>query len=166
MIALDASTLILLAKAELLDSFLDSFGKAIIPIEVERESCREKSSLDALLIERAIREKRITVKPVKNRRVFEKIRSDFGLGKGEAAAIALALSENARLVAVDDKSGINACKLLELPFTTAINILVRMREKGLIEKRAALAKLETLERNGRYGGSLISAVKLRLEGNK
>lgn len=44
--------------------------------------------------------------------------------------MALAFSEKAALVAIDDRQGINACKLLRISFTTAINILICMREKG------------------------------------
>ncbi len=51
---------------------------------------------------------------------------------------------------IDDKNGINSCKLLGLGFTTALAILVRSREKGLIGRNDALAKLAALARNGRY----------------
>jgi predicted nucleic acid-binding protein len=165
MLIFDASTLILLAKSELLQTFFDSFaGEILIPKEVERECCGARKSLDALLIEKAINEKRITVKSLKERQLCRKIRADFGLGGGEAEAIALALSTKAQLVGIDDKNGINACKLLRLPFSTAINILIRMREKGLIEKEAALMKLAALERYGRYKSSIIADARSRLEG--
>ena len=61
MLIFDASTLILLAKTELLDEFLDSFaGEVLIPTQVEGECCGAKKSLDALVMEKAINEKRIT----------------------------------------------------------------------------------------------------------
>ena len=165
MLIFDASTLIQLAKTELLEKFLNSFvGEVLIPAEVERECCGAKKSLDALFIEKAISEKRIIVKALKEKQLCRKIRGDFGLGSGEAEAIALAFSAKAQLVAIDDKNGINACKLLKLPFATAINILIRMRERGLIEKEAALIKLEALERYGRYKGSIIADARTRLEG--
>ncbi len=167
MIVADASTLILLAKTELLDSFLESIGhKVLIPPEVELECCGAKRSLDALLIEKAVHEKRITVRRFRESRLYEKIRADFMLGKGEAEAIVLGLSSKAKLVCIDDRNGINACKLLKLPFTTAINILVRMRERKLIQKKAALTKLETLERYGRYAQSIVADARVRLEGRK
>lgn len=165
MLIFDASTLILVAKTELLEKFLDSFaGEVLVPAEVERECCGARKSLDALLIEKAINEKRIIVKTLKEKQLCRKIRGDFGLGSGEAEAIALAFSAKAKLVAIDDKNGINACKLLKLPFATAINILLRMREGGLIEKEAALIKLEALERYGRYKSSLVADARSRLEG--
>jgi len=42
------------------------------------------------------------------------------------------VSEKA-LLGVDDKNGINACKVLGLAFTTAIGILIRSREKGVVD---------------------------------
>ncbi len=160
----DASTLILLAKTELLATFLDSFGREVlITKEVERECCRAKKSPDALLIEKAINDKRIVVKALKAKQLCRKIRSDFGLGGGEAETIAMAFSSRSELVAIDDKNGINACKLLKLPFSTAINILLRMREKGLIQKEVALSKLEALERFGRYKSEFIADARSRLE---
>ena len=54
MIVFDSSTLILLAKKELLDMFLHNFnGVVAIPKEVTKESCTKKT-LDALLIEERI----------------------------------------------------------------------------------------------------------------
>jgi len=44
------------------------------------------------------------------------------LGKGEAEAISLALDEKAQIVGIDDKNGIDACKVLGIAFTTAVGI--------------------------------------------
>src|SRR5207302_580927 len=70
-----------------------------------------------------------------------KVQGDFGLGKGEAEAIVLALAEKAAVLGIDDKNGINACKLLGVAFTTAIGILMRMCEKKLLTASEALDKL-------------------------
>ncbi|MGB6430006.1 MAG: hypothetical protein WBF06_05440 [Candidatus Acidiferrales bacterium] len=166
MIVLDASTLILTAKAELLDLFLAD-GKLgfVIPAEVERECCGSKKTLDGLVIRKALDESRIRVVAVKDRRLVRKLQADFGLGKGEAEAIAVALHERAQLLAVDDKNGINACKVVRIAFTTAIGILIRSREKGLLGPESAMAKLAVLARYGRYKASIIEDAKVRLEAN-
>jgi predicted nucleic acid-binding protein len=166
MIVVDASTLILLAKAELLEKFLEQIAQeVVIPKEVERESCRVKKSFDALIIQRAIREKKIAVKAIKDRNLVAQLQRDFALALGEAEAIALAIARRARLVAIDDKSGINACKLLRVAFTTALAILVRMYEKGLIDRETATAKLGALERYGRYKADIVADARSRLEGD-
>jgi len=164
MFILDASTLILIAKAELLDSFLASIeAEVAIPPQVESECCGVKKRLDALMIQKALDDSRIRVIGVKNRRLVAKLQADFGLGKGESEAIALAHAEGAQILGIDDKNGINACKLLGIAFTTAIGILVRSREKGLIERDAAIAKLATLARHGRYKNSVIEEARVKLE---
>ena len=169
MIVFDASTLILLAKAELLESFLmQSTLAALVPREVAREACEEKSSFDALLIRRLIAdkqpaEKQIAVESLRQRTLFNKLRLDLALGVGEAEAIALAVARSAQLVATDDKRAIDACKLVRMPFTSAIPILVRMYEKGAIDQQSALLKLGILERAGRYRKSIVGAARTRLE---
>jgi predicted nucleic acid-binding protein len=165
MIVLDASTLILITKIEILDLFLSSVGRKVaVPGEVARECCAIKKTLDALMIQKALDESRIKVLAVKNKKLVAKLSSDFSLGKGEAEAIALAVNETAQLVGIDDKSGINACKLLGIQFTTALGILIRSCEKGLIHRSSAQAKLRALAVYGRYQGSIIEYARLKLEG--
>jgi predicted nucleic acid-binding protein len=167
MIVLDASTLILITKVNLLDSFLASVGREVaVPGEVARECCAVKKTLDALMIQKALDESRIKVMSVKNKKLVLKLSLDFGLGKGEAEAIALALKERAQLIGIDDKNGINACKLLGISFTTALGILIRSYEKGLIHSSSALAKLSALAVYGRYQGSIIEDARLKLEARR
>ena len=118
------------------------------------------------MIQKVLDEARIKVKVVKNKKLVAKLQIDFSLGRDEAEAIALALKEKAQLVGIDDKNGINACKLLGLGFTTALAILVRSREKGSINRNDALAKLAALARNGRYKNSIAHDARLKLEAQK
>ena len=165
MIVLDASTAILLAKAELLDQFVEEVHQPVVmPKEVEQECGGHRESLDAHLIAHAIAEKRIKVQVVRQGKHHEKLRRDFQLGRGEAAALALALDAEDAVVATDDRQAINACKLLRLPFTTALAVLVRMREKGLLTAQEAALKLEALARYGRYKDRTIEAARRELEG--
>lgn len=164
MIVFDSSTLILIAKIELLDLFLSEIGMEVaIPRAVEEECCGGKKTLDALMIQKAVDESRIRVRSVKNRKLVLKLKADFSMGRGESEAIALALQEKAGLVGVDDKRGINACKLAGVPFTTAIAILLRSRQRGLIDKDDALVRLSSLARYGRYKSSILEDAKRRLE---
>jgi uncharacterized protein len=164
MIVFDASTLILIAKAELLDLFLANIGASVrIPGEVEKECCSSKKALDAIIIQKALDELRIKTVAVENHRLVAKLQADFTLGKGEAEAIALALNDRAQVLGIDDKNGINACKLLGIPFTTAVGILIRSREKGLLQVSEALEKLASLAKHGRYKDSIIEDARQRLE---
>src|SRR5580693_2570735 len=135
MLIFDSSTLILIAKVELLEVFLKDIGmEIVIPKGVEDECCGGKKTLDALIIRKAVHESRIKVKSVRNRKQVAKLGEDFSMGSGESEAIALALQEKALLVGIDDKNGINACKLVGISFTTAVGILVRSCQKGLIDR--------------------------------
>jgi hypothetical protein len=164
MLVFDASTLILTAKIELLDLFLSDLNMEVaIPRAVEEECCGSNKTFDALVIQKAVDESRITVKSVRNRKLVAKLEEDFSMARGESEAIALALQEKALLVAIDDKRGINACKLSGIPFTTAVGILVRSREKRLIDRNDALARLVTLATHGRYKSSILAEAKRRLE---
>jgi len=164
MLIFDSSTLILIAKIELLDAFLKDIGMEIaIPKAVEDECCGGKKTLDSLIIRKALDESRIKVKSVRNRKLVAKLEEDFSMGRGESEAIALALQEKALLVGIDDRNGMNACKLAGIPFTTAVGILVRSREKGLIGRGDALAKLSVLAKFGWYRNDLLEDARLRLE---
>jgi hypothetical protein len=166
MLVFDSSTLILTAKIELLDAFLNDIGigmEIAIPQAVEHECCGGKRTLDALMIRKALDESRIKVRSVRNRKLVTKFEADFSMGRGESEAIALALQEDALLVGTDDKNGINACKLAGIPFTTAVGILVRSCQKGLIDRGDALAKLSALAKYGWYRNVILEDAKLRLE---
>ena len=117
------------------------------------------------MIERAVREKRLRVPAIKDRKTRRKIAADFSLGKGEAEAIVLALSKKSFL-GIDDRKGINACKLMGIPFTTAVAILVRLREKKMLTKRQTLAALNKLERHGRYKSEIVEDARARLGAGK
>jgi len=167
MVVFDASTLILIAKADLLDLFLTSVNVPVaIPGEVEKECCGSKKALDAIIIQKA-HESRIKVFALRNRRLVAKLQTDFSLGKGEAEAIALALDEKAQeVVGIDDKNGIDACKVVGIGFTTAVGILIRSREKGLLEGSDAIAKLALLAKHGRYKHTIIEDARLKLEAKR
>jgi predicted nucleic acid-binding protein len=67
---------------------------------------------------------------------------------------------------IDDKNGINACKILGIAFTTAVGILIRSREKGLLEEHEALERLASLAKYGRYKDSIIEDARLKLEAKR
>jgi hypothetical protein len=164
MFVFDSSTLILTTKIELLHLFLNDIGMEVaIPKAVEQECCGTSKALDALVIRKALDEGRIKARKVRNGKLVAKLISDFTMGRGEAEAIALALEDKARMVGIDDKIGINACKLLGLPFTTAIGLLVRGRQKGLIGADDARIKLAALARFGRYRKSILDEALGQLE---
>jgi predicted nucleic acid-binding protein len=167
MIIFDSSTLILIARIDLLGPFLANVESPIaIPMAVMKESCGVKKTLDALIIQRALDKSQIQVLAVKHDKLVAKLRGDFNMGRGEAEAIALAVRGKAQLLGIDDKNGINASKLLGIPFTTAMGILVRSREKGILDYGEALAKLKAFAEYGRYKPEIVEDARRRLEQRK
>jgi hypothetical protein len=160
-IVFDASTLILLAKIELLREVTKEV-KIIIPEEVKTE-CFLKESLDAILISTLIKEKKIEVKKVGDREAIRKIRRDFRIEGGEAEVIWLAKKLNYP-IAVDDGLAIKACKVIGLRFLTAIHFLLDFASRERLEFPMAMAKLEKLTTYGRYSRRIIEDATKRLKG--
>ena len=161
MIVFDSSTLILLAKIELLRQIVSRFT-VIITKEVEKESTR-KECFDAKLIARLIKEKNIVVEEVTSKKSKEKLRKDFNIEIGEASALLLAKIKNCPL-ATDDGPTIRACKIMNIKFVTAIHFLIKECESKSLSMDTALIKLEKLKKYGRYNLRIIEDVYKRIEG--
>ena len=147
-IVFDSSTLILLAKKELLDVFLNNFdGIVAIPKVVREESCNKKT-FDALLIEKRIEEEKIKVYEVEKKDLVKKLIEDFNLEDGEAEAIILCIEKGSKILATDDKNAINACKVLkELMELGRLMLAIRRYEEGKFSlgKAAKIARLSLSE---------------------
>jgi predicted nucleic acid-binding protein len=164
MFVFDASMLILIAKVDLLEAFLgDIQMKVAVPPEVVKECCGGRKTLDGLAIQKALDGKRIRLIKAEDTGALARLQADFNMGRGEAEAIVLVLQEKARILGVDDKIGIQACRLLGIRFTTAVAILLRSREKRLIDSADAMERLTALGRFGRYSKAILDDARARLE---
>ena len=161
-IIFDASTLILLAKVDLLREALD-IGTAIVPASVKKEALA-KQAPDAELVKILIRENRIEVHPASGK-ISRKIMGDFHLHRGEAETLALAIALKLPL-AVDDGPAIKACKTLGIPFLTAIHFLVSLAEREVIRRSLALEKIKKLSRYGRYKAQIIESATQLIKGGR
>lgn len=165
MIILDASTIILLAKIGIVETFVSNFpGQVLIPEKVKEEVCI-KGMEETPLIERLIEERKIYVAKVRKTMVMRHLMDDFSIDAGEAEALTLAVNKKDAMIATDDRNAIRASKLLKIGFTTAIAILVRTFEKGLIDKEEALIKLQKLESIARYSRVIIEDAQKNIEGS-
>lgn len=159
--AFDSSTLILLAKVELLREVSEEI-QIIIPERVKAESLSKEGS-DALLIGTLIKEKKIEVKKAGNKEAVNRIQKDFKIESGEAEALWLAITLD-RPLAVDDWPAIKACKILGRSFTTALHFILKLASDGRLDRLMALEKLEKLSRFGRYSGRIMEDAIGRLKG--
>jgi len=161
-IVFDSSTLILLAKSELLGVISEDI-QIIIPKTVRAE-CTRKDTLDAKLISALIGNRKIEVIAA-NKEAVSMLCRDFRIHAGEAEALTIALKKQLPL-AVDDLPTIKACKILNIKFTTAIHFLINIAEDGKIGKEMAIVKLEKLSLYGRYNKRIINDAAKRLKGGK
>ena len=157
----DSSTLILLAKIDLLRESAEDIS-IVIPPKV-KEECHFKESLDALLIKTLVAEGKIKVEKAGNQEAVRKLRADFRIEAGEAQALWLGKRLGVPL-AVDDGPTIKACKVLGVQFVTAIHFLINLRARGKLELPLALAKLDALAVYGRYSRKIIEDAAQRLKG--
>ena len=164
MIVLDASTIILLGKINLLETFGLTFSGRVLISKKVRDEIRIKETEENPLIVKLIEDEKIRVSKVKNGKLIKKLMDDFNIEIGEAETIVLALQEKASMVATDDRHAIRACKILKIDFTTAIAILIRAFEKNLIDKDEALIKLRKLDSVARYRREIVEDARGRIEG--
>lgn len=160
-VVFDASTLILLAKIELLRELAEEI-KIIISEKVKAE-CLAKEGIDAKLIATLIKEKKIEVKKTGNAEIIKKIQRDFRIDAGEAESLLLARKMECPL-AIDDGSTIKACKVLGQQFITAIHFLLNLALNNKLQLPISLAKLEKLSIYGRYSKRIIEDATKRLKG--
>jgi predicted nucleic acid-binding protein len=160
-VSFDSSTLILLAKADLLRLVAEDFG-VLIPRAV-KEECLAIDSFDSRMISTLIGETKIDVLKVARRATVDRLKSDFRLHRGEAEALALAIEKKTSLAA-DDLLAIKACRILDVRFVTAIHFLIALNEKGKITEQMSIAKLDKLSYYGRYNKKILDDARERLKG--
>lgn len=164
----DASTLILLQKIMLLDILVKKF-RFIIPHEVYDEAVikgKKIKSKDAYLIEDKVNKDIINVKKIKDKKGFNRIINEFGLGWGETEAIILYSQEKADILAIDDHRAINVCKIYQIPFMTALTFVVSSYNNKIINKNEAKEMIENLSIYGRYKNEMIYKALSYLGGKK
>ena len=153
MIVADSSTLILLAKLELLDKFIAAYKPCSISPAVYEECTGKRGAFDALLIEKKVKDAMISVEIPKERAVRE-LAGSFNLGEGEAQSLALAI-ERKSPVATDDGKAIRAARIFSLPFVTALSFIVSLAGWGEIQRSEAKEVIRRLEKVGRYRKEII-----------
>jgi len=162
MIVFDSSALILLTKTGILDKTLQvAKSSIIIPAAVYEESTKKEELFDAQIIKQRVLEKKICVRQLKNTSFADKLKQDFNIGTGEAQAIALSIEIKGAVI-TDDKKAIRVCKLLNVQFTTAPNIVVRLRKCNIIDQEQARIVIENLQKYGHYSKQLMEKIKEEL----
>ena len=153
MLVSNTSTLVLLAKIDSLEQFIQISPIIEIPRQVMDEALVKKESYYANLIKRLIDNKKIVVVEIDDKKLSNILR-EFHLDYGEAAAFAMFDSKKHKAILTDDGELIKLCKLENIQFICAMAIIIELLEKGKLSKNQALEKLEELYRIGRYSRSI------------
>ncbi len=159
---MDACTLILLAKASVLETALENYNIAVTKY-VYDEVMEGKSKMfqDAFLVDKLQKENKL--KQVdSDRKMVEKLVQDFNMGKGEASTIAVAIKEKS-MVATDDKQGRKAAKINNLALLSSIQVTISLYKKKRISREKVIQAIKILEEKGRFEKNIIEKA---LEGIK
>jgi predicted nucleic acid-binding protein len=137
----NSTPLICLAKIGKLELLKKLFGSVIIPEEVENEVLIEgKEGYD--MIKQAIEEGLIKVHAIKKR-------LEFGLGKGENAAISLAHELKDKLI-MDDAHAVRAARVLGVEVFRTTSIVLMCIKKKIFDKKECLNVMNKLIEIGYY----------------
>jgi len=154
----DATSLILLAKANLLEVFVRR-NNVVIPKLVYGEVAKgkDKGREDSILVEKLIAKNQLSVVSA-NKAIKDKIGRLFNIKGGEQEVIAIA-SEKKHIVITDDKRCINAAKALDIFFVTSLDVVVALYKNGVISKEKVIHSIDALEEYGWYSKELVKYYK-------
>ena len=157
----DTAPLIFLAKLTLLDALCERVS-VIVPSEVAEEATERQELPDAVYIRKLIDLKKIAIAsvPARSVAVFQK---QWGLGRGESAALLLAQAKPTAIL-TDDYAAMRVAKTLRLSFVTTPLLIVEMKKQGLISAELALAKLERLAEHAWLSPDVLAAARNLLKG--
>src|SRR3989344_3650252 len=153
-IIIDASSLILLSRASVLELFV-SRNDIIMPIVVYNEVVKgkEKGREDSMLVEKLVQENKLKLKtPRKSTKV--KIQKLFNIKAGELEVISLAYKTKHNVLS-DDKKCLNVAKILGISFMISLDVIMAMHKKNIISKGKVLLCIDKLEEYGWYSKDLI-----------
>lgn len=155
-IAIDSCSIILLAKATVLEILADNY-KLLITRNVYQEILegKNKKFIDALLTEKLVNEGKINIKKIKNKKLIKKLVEDFSLGIGEAETLALTLGKQCEVISTDNKQGRKAAIIYKLNLVGSIDLITSLYKLKLIDKNKAVNALKELKEFGWFQDYLI-----------
>ncbi len=119
-----------LAMIGRLDIIQKLFGNIIVPNEVYQELVIDgKGKAGSRQIAQA---KWIAKRKIRNIKLFQLLKKDLDIG--EAAAITLAIEAKAQLILLDETDARTVAEIYDLPKTGVIGLLMRAKERRLIQE--------------------------------
>ena len=156
---MDSCSVILLAKASVLETLLEEYA-VVVTSSVYKEVMKGKLKLfkDALLVERLKKEGKLTIISV-NTTLMKKLRRDFNMGEGEASTLAATLKEKEGIIVTDNRQGRKAAHINNLLLVGSIELVVSLYRKKRITREKVLHALNILKDEGWFDDHLIETAK-------
>lgn len=163
---MDACTVILLAKASVLESAAKAYAISI-PESVYNEvlAGKDKKLVDALLTERLIEERILTLAATENPKLRDALMQDFSMGIGEADTFALSIEKGFDAVATDNKQGRKAALVNSLKLIGSPEIVMALFKTKEIPKDKTKKALKVLKNEGWFNELLIERLMEEVEKN-
>lgn len=153
-ICVDACTLILLAKASVLEALADEYALSITSaVYTEVIAGKKYLFADALLVERLYHEHKLVLNKSAET-LSKKLMEDFNMEMGEASTIAVCIQEKI-IVATDNRQGRKAAVVNNLPLVGSIELIMALWRKKKIDATKTKTALNILQREGWFSPYLI-----------
>jgi len=164
MIIKDSMVLIHLAKTTVLERSCDYFGEVLIPEKVYREIMEGKNKEygDVEVIEEIIKNKKINVKRIKNKRLINRA-NQYNIQGGEAEALALYWQEEADYLATDDDNVRRKSYILNFNIIGTPAIMLKLYERGIISKEKFMDSIKRLKSIGWFSSAVIDKMMMEVE---
>ena len=157
-IAVDSCSIILLAKATILEILSDKHD-LFVTEEVYKEILkgRDKKFIDAFLTEKLAKGKKIKIIGITNTGLIKKLMQDFNLGIGEAETLALTIDKQCDAVLTDNKQGRKMAFIYNLNLIGSIDAITALYKLRSIDKDKAIGGLKKLREFGWFQDYLIDS---------
>lgn len=152
--SIDASSIILLAKANMLAKVSHIIKLETTP-EVKAEVMKglEKGKKEALYLKELARKGDIKISKAESKLIGRFVK-DFNLGLGEASLLALATKNNLPVI-TDDNKARKVGKILGLKVLSSLNFPILLYKNKIIDYESAVLALRTLKRVGWFSEEVI-----------
>lgn len=155
-VAIDACSIILLAKCTLLETLCSRYAVCASNAVIEEVLAgKQAGKLDAIITERLLTKRVIKIKEPKNKEAVAIMQIDFGLGKGEAETAALVAESACNLMLTDNRQGRKIALINNLPVLGSPEIIVKLFKSNLIPKEKAKNALHSLSQYGWFSPYLL-----------
>lgn len=156
MIISNTSPLIHLAKIGKLELLKKCFKTVLIPSSVFNEILKYPKSSEAILLEKAVKEKWIKINEINIDKILKKFDN---VAKTELEVISLALREK-KLIIMDDQSAVKIANLFDLKVYGTLYVIIKAVKLKILNKKRAVSVVNKMINNELYLSSDVYALFL------